>query len=542
LLKQIYGIPTSTIESASTIGIAAFDDSFDDISLCRFQDLFNDYNQVPSVTFEGSDQFGDEVESDLDVQYSTSVGYGAKETFLNQPAGNWIYDWATETVQNENRALVWSISYGFPEIYQCLVSANASDPGCTTGTDYAAYMQATDTELAKLGVLGVTVVISSGDDGSTSFASNCPADPNQPYFELGLSCADVFSPNADGTPATCGCNQVLFTIETEESAYAIYNNVTCVYPTGSFFNLDGKCDFTAEAELFLPCVYALQGLASQNTATCNNTLPYGEMFFSSCECTDFKAVSNTTAGVTCTASPYVFNPSNGPALMPDYPTSSQYVTSVGALSLQPSDSCEANVDDDEIYCTSLTNCGFSGGGGFSSIEPAFAAQQAAVQNYLKNNKESIPPSNAFNGAMRGYPDVSLNGHNFMVVVNQGEEGVPIVGALPVGGTSASSPTFAGMIAHLNDIQLSNGQPALGPLNQLIYKMAAEYPATFTDIVPREVSVLNTTTYMGTNSGCNRAYCCLYNFPVTQGWDAATGLGSPNFIAISSYIQDMWSKK
>ena len=38
----------------------------------------------------------------------------------------------------------------------------------------------------------------------------------------------------------------------------------------------------------------------------------------------------------------------------------------------------------------------------------------------------------------------------------------------VGGTSASSPTFAGIITLLNDARIAEGMPPLGFLNPLIY--------------------------------------------------------------------------
>ena len=41
----------------------------------------------------------------------------------------------------------------------------------------------------------------------------------------------------------------------------------------------------------------------------------------------------------------------------------------------------------------------------------------------------------------------------------------------IGGTSASSPTFAGIIALLNDVRLSDGKPPLGFLNPWIYSSA-----------------------------------------------------------------------
>jgi tripeptidyl-peptidase-1 len=89
-----------------------------------------------------------------------------------------------------------------------------------------------------------------------------------------------------------------------------------------------------------------------------------------------------------------------------------------------------------------------------------------VSKYLAST--NLPPSNIFNSSNRAYPDVSINGHNFVIVAGLSvieqfvipEDGLN--GAiLTVGGTSASSPTFAGMIALINDWLLSNNKPTLG---------------------------------------------------------------------------------
>lgn len=40
----------------------------------------------------------------------------------------------------------------------------------------------------------------------------------------------------------------------------------------------------------------------------------------------------------------------------------------------------------------------------------------------------------------------------------------------VGGTSASAPTFAGIVTLLNNIRLGNNKPALGFLNPFLYQV------------------------------------------------------------------------
>lgn len=94
---------------------------------------------------------------------------------------------------------------------------------------------------------------------------------------------------------------------------------------------------------------------------------------------------------------------------------------------------------------------------------------------------------------------------------------------PVDGTSASAPIFAGLITLLNDGRLSIGAPTLGFINPFLYQ-AAKYPGVFNDIL------------VGSNR-CNEVGCCPYGFNVTTGWDAVTGLGTPNFPALYDLVMD-----
>jgi tripeptidyl-peptidase-1 len=68
--------------------------------------------------------------------------------------------------------------------------------------------------------------------------------------------------------------------------------------------------------------------------------------------------------------------------------------------------------------------------------------------------------------------------------------------------------MASIIALTNDALISSGKPPLGFLNPWIYSKG--YKA-FTDITS------------GANGGCNTT-----GFPVTKGWDAVTGFGTPVF--------------
>ncbi|KAE9388974.1 family S53 protease-like protein [Gymnopus androsaceus JB14] len=138
------------------------------------------------------------------------------------------------------------------------------------------------------------------------------------------------------------------------------------------------------------------------------------------------------------------------------------------------------------------------GGGFSNFFPLLAS-------FLK----TIPSDFAgtFNKSGRAYPDASVQGWNFEIV-SGGEVGL-------VGGTSASSPTFAAIIALINDRLIAAGKPVLGFLNPFIYSTAS---TAFTDIT------------IGHNSG----FVCPASsvaFDAAVGWDALTGFGTPIFSEI-----------
>ncbi|KAJ7358373.1 family S53 protease-like protein [Mycena albidolilacea] len=176
---------------------------------------------------------------------------------------------------------------------------------------------------------------------------------------------------------------------------------------------------------------------------------------------------------------------NNNVFMPVFPASCPFLTSVG--------STQGFGPEKAINFT---------GGGFSNVFPAPSYQSAAVASFLKTVPSTFPGT--FNKLGRGYPDVALQGWNFEIV-SAGETGL-------VGGTSASSPTFAGIIALINDRLVAANKPVLGFLNPFLYSTAS---AAFTDIT------------IGHNSG----FVCPASsvaFDAAVGWDALTGLGTPVF--------------
>jgi len=202
------------------------------------------------------------------------------------------------------------------------------------------------------------------------------------------------------------------------------------------------------------------------------------------------------------------------------------VISVGATQIDPyagANSCGQSPK--EILAEPLTGALITGGGGFSSVAPRPTWQDNLVGSYLENNE--LPPSTWFNSANRGYPDMSLNGHNFPVVVN-GRIG-------NYDGTSASSPSLAAMFALMNEVLLSNGKKPLGLVAPLLYQMAIDEPTAFNKISP--ITVNNRT--VGGDNACTSMYCCQYGYKVSESaWDPVTGLGTPNMLVIENYIRKL----
>jgi len=179
---------------------------------------------------------------------------------------------------------------------------------------------------------------------------------------------------------------------------------------------------------------------------------------------------------------------------PNFPASSPYVTTVGGTYLP-------SVGQEEIAVS------FSGGG-FSNVFDRPSYQDDAVQKYF--TMPDLPPQQYYNQSGRGIPDVSALSTNFEVVIEN------FTG--PVSGTSAASPTFAGVISLLNDIRYQQGKSPLGFINPLLY----------------------TLQHIGfdVTQGNNKHIPCPEGFPATEGWDAVSGLGTPQLNVLLNVVNNL----
>ncbi|MGH3214889.1 MAG: S53 family peptidase [Trebonia sp.] len=180
----------------------------------------------------------------------------------------------------------------------------------------------------------------------------------------------------------------------------------------------------------------------------------------------------------------------------DFPASSPHVLACGGTQLIGN--LNTNTIASEVVWNELANNEGAGGGGVSDVFP-LPPWQASV---------GVPTIAGGTSTGRGVPDVAGNADpvtGYLVVVD---------GKLqPIGGTSAVAPLWAGLIARLAQ---ATGKK-FGLLQPLIYGGVTAGAAAqgFNDII----------------QGNNGAYSA------GPGWDATTGLGSPNGQALLTHLSD-----
>ena len=91
----------------------------------------------------------------------------------------------------------------------------------------------------------------------------------------------------------------------------------------------------------------------------------------------------------------------------------------------------------------------------------------------------------------------------------------------VGGTSAGTPAFAGIMALLNHYQVKNGlqsAPGMGNINPELYRLAQTYPAAFHDVTAGN----NYVPCVQSSPDCSTGS---FGYTAGPGYDLVTGLGS-----------------
>lgn len=234
-----------------------------------------------------------------------------------------------------------------------------------------------------------------------------------------------------------------------------------------------------------------------------------------------------------------------PALIPYpsviWPASDPLVTGVGGTYLCTNATTGTSIDSTSPPAACQHNPGvreigwLNGGGGYSIFFPRPAFQ------------DTLPPGSTFVGSsvgapgpnsnMRGVPDISYQASQrtgVLVYMTEsrlfsttgtgcGAEKPCDPGWYIVGGTSASSPQWAGIVAMADQWSHSHGHGNVGYINPALYAIASnptDYANDFYDVTVGN-NGLDAPTIPGYSAG--------------TGWDAVTGLGTPN---VANLIPDL----
>ena len=196
-------------------------------------------------------------------------------------------------------------------------------------------------------------------------------------------------------------------------------------------------------------------------------------------------------------------PKTAPPLYPSWPASSPWITAVGGTRFV-NDMTGAMVEEAAVGFEDH----FGSGGGFSSMWPVADYQKDMVADYFKTVDASTLPDPkvaTYSKSGRATPDVGALGTGYTLIVRGNKQA-------GVGGTSASTPVFAGIVSLLNEARAKAGKSPLGFLNPFIYQ--------------------NTDAFMDVTKGWNRVgrggSHLAAGFNCTKGWDPVTGVGTPNF--------------
>jgi kumamolisin len=185
----------------------------------------------------------------------------------------------------------------------------------------------------------------------------------------------------------------------------------------------------------------------------------------------------------------------------NYPASDVNVTGVGGTELSFT-SGSFSYGSESVFSDITSGFGSASGGGVSSIftKPTWQVDGVTGSILSTNTKRCVPDVSIVWGA-----DQSGNSLAALIIQNGADVGI--------GGTSLSSPIWAGIAAIVNQARVSIGGTTLGLLGPSIYPLAVSTPTIFHDIT----------------SGNNGAYNAVV------GYDLCTGLGSPN---INNFISPL----
>ncbi len=195
---------------------------------------------------------------------------------------------------------------------------------------------------------------------------------------------------------------------------------------------------------------------------------------------------------------------------------------------------ETNCNNAQLISAGFVNIVSGSGGRSSCISSDGQTLSSCGGGYPKPSWQNAPGVPADN--VRDVPDISLfaasgspSGSFYLLceadAVNPGGSSCnpndPSTQFLGIGGTSASSPAFAGIMALVNQAQSRQGNA-----NFVLYKLAQKHPSTFHDVTTGTISVpCQSGSPNCTVSHAGDQFGILAGYNARAGYDLATGIGS-----------------
>jgi subtilase family serine protease len=206
-----------------------------------------------------------------------------------------------------------------------------------------------------------------------------------------------------------------------------------------------------------------------------------------------------------------------------WPASDPLVTGVGGTYLCTDPNATDNQPRTKLIIPGAgAKCsnGFNPGGIYTEVAWTFSGGGYSSIFARPTWQTNLPAGSSFTGSTRGVPDVAFQASaatGGLVYLSLPPDGTSSnidsssTGWYSIGGTSLSCPQWAGLVALADQL---NGK-RLGLINPALYKIGADplrYAADFFDVA---------------SGNRNQEDPNVPGYPSTQGWDAVTGLGTPN---------------
>eukprot|EP01094_Clydonella_sp_ATCC50884_P006525 TRINITY_DN15749_c1_g1_i1.p1 TRINITY_DN15749_c1_g1~~TRINITY_DN15749_c1_g1_i1.p1 ORF type:complete len:601 (+),score=186.32 TRINITY_DN15749_c1_g1_i1:28-1830(+) len=222
-IDTLYGIPSEgnvALNANSSVCLAEFqnDRSFAASDLT----YFDSQNDLPATTVAhivGPYQPSiPDAEATLDVQYGSSIAINASVWYWT--VDGWMLEFAQDFFEADPVPFVVSMSWGWPEDQQCQITSCG-------GLTSQEYVERTNAEWQKIGLRGVTLLASSGDQGA-------PGDSN-PYCTSTQEPLSTIFPGASPFVTSVGATMLVPPSDAERTedgaAPPICSSYDCADPT-----------------------------------------------------------------------------------------------------------------------------------------------------------------------------------------------------------------------------------------------------------------------------------------------------------------------